>query len=279
MEDPDRRAAAGQLTVMLGIDDHAPELVEALQRRSATVVEALTALPYEDPLDAPSLLPGWTRLTIACHLRYGSHALLRMTSDALEGRPTAYYPEGRANQRPATLAPAPGESPRQVLADLAEAEAALVARWQDLAPADWRTEVREPGDNPDLGTVSLGVLAMSALTEREVHGGDLDLGLPDWSATFVDRVLPARLEWLASRRTNHRPFDDSVRTDWLLVADDRDLSHRVVTDEAKGLEATTTIRGSARDLLALLLGRPVRAPLVGSRPSAVDEFQRAFPGP
>ena len=262
---------------MLGIDDHADELVEQLRLRSAEVVGALSTCSDAD-LRRPSALPGWSRLTIACHLRYGARALHRMTHDALEGRPTAYYPDGRDRQRPSTLEPASDESSHDVVVGLADADRQLLAAWTGLSPAVWRTVVREPDDNPDLGEVSLGVLAMSALTEREVHGTDLDLGLSDWSDAFVRRVLPARLAWLATRRTNHREFDDSVRTNWRVVADDADLVHRIQIDAAEASDETT-IRGSSRDLLALLLGRPRLRSLAGSCPGAIDDFERAFPGP
>lgn len=59
-------------------------------------------LPQLDDLalEAPSQLSGWSRLTILCHLRYGTQALRRMTIDALAGRETSYYPLGREHQRP-----------------------------------------------------------------------------------------------------------------------------------------------------------------------------------
>ena len=268
---------------MLGIEAHAAELVRALDRRSGAVVAALSAAS-DDSLRGDSLLPGWSRLTIACHLRYGAGALRTMTEDAIAGRAASYYPLGRARQRPSTLEPADGEAPGDVIRDLAGADAELVACWRELAPATWHLEVLEPPGNVDLGPVTLGVLAMSALTEREVHGTDLDLGLPDWSAEFVARVLPARLAWLATRRTNHRAFDRSIRTSWLLVATDADLRHRIDLDDTADADddvddVTTTIEGSSRDLLALLLGRPRLAPLGESRPGAVADFERAFPGP
>ena len=71
----------------------------------------------EAGLEGPSELPGWTRPTIICHLRYGTHALRRMTLDAMAGRDTSYYPQGRARQRPTTLLPAPHERPTDVLDD------------------------------------------------------------------------------------------------------------------------------------------------------------------
>ena len=88
---------------------------------------------------APSALPEWSRLTIACHLRYGAEALARMTHDALAGRTTAYYPGGRDEQRPGTLVPRRGEAPVDVVQSLADA--GLVRRIPD--PTDGRRVVIE----------------------------------------------------------------------------------------------------------------------------------------
>lgn len=270
---------------MIGIDRHGDELFAAWRARSREILDAL-----EDPdgarLHGRSALPDWDRLTIVCHLRYGAHALNRMTIDALEGRATSYYPRGRARQRPSTLQPRAGERADDVIADLGRARSALVDCWSSLESSDWYTPVVEPRDNPDLGAVTVGVLAMAALTEHEVHGSDLDLGLSDWSATFVTRVLPARLEWLAFRRTNHRSFDRDVSRRWLLVPEDGDAwlvtaaeDHVSAEPADRSTPADAVISGPSRDLLAMLLGRPLSSGLAGDPDDAVDTFQRAFPGP
>ena len=241
----------------------------------------------DDALLAPSELPGWSRLTVVCHLRYGANAVLRMTRDALAGRETAYYPEGRDQQRPRTLEPRAGERPRDVLRDWANVSARLDDAWSSLDEGDWAAEVREPADNPDLGTVPLARLALARLTEVDVHGTDLGIGFADWSETLVDIGLPTRLRWLSSRRTNHRDFDRSLRGTWLLAADnglrwgvtvDGDRVESAPADENPAPRAV--IAGSARDLLALLLGRRTREPLEFAGDVEFGHaFTRAFPGP
>src|SRR5688572_3617156 len=99
-----------------------------LKARTAVLVDALRGTD----LLAPSELAGWSRLTIACHLRYGAEAMHRMTVETLAGQTTAYYPKGRATQRPGTLEPRPGESPMDVVESLAEASAALDEAWAAL---------------------------------------------------------------------------------------------------------------------------------------------------
>ena len=74
-------------------------LKAAISRRSGHIVDALYECD-DDALHRGSELPDWSRLTIGCHLRYGAAALARMTQASLADEPAAYYPEGRAQQRP-----------------------------------------------------------------------------------------------------------------------------------------------------------------------------------
>lgn len=262
------------------------ELVAAVRRRTGELVAALGTLD-EDGLRAPSALPGWSRLTIACHLRYGAEAFGRMTAAALEDRPVSYYPGGRAATRPATLEPGPGEEPADVVASLAEHSAALDAAWRRLSDERWEAVVREPDDQPDLGPLPLARMPLLRLTEVEVHGSDLELRLGDWSEVFVRAALPFRLDWLNRRRTNHRAVDASVTGSWLLTAPDGPTWRVAVEDGgvasvpvAAGATADAVVEAPARDLLALLLGRPLRTPpRYGGDVELGRAFARAFPGP
>ena len=260
--------------------------VELAGSRTGSVVDALCQLGEADLL-TPSELPGWSRLTIACHLRYGAETLLRMTRLAIAGEPVAYYPEGRASQRPRTLHPRPGERPTEVIESLASLSDHLRRDWLSLGDGQWRASVTEPEGNPDLGTVPLETLLMLRLTEVEVHGSDLGLGLDDWDEAFVRCVLPVRLDWLNSRRANHRAFDAELEGSWLLVASDGP-SYRVSVSgplvesrpAARTGKATAVIEGASRDVLALLLGRPTRAPLTTTGDGDFARlFADAFPGP
>ena len=261
-------------------------VVSAVDRRTAEVVGALGGLDAA-ALASGSLLPDWSLLTIACHLRYGADALARMTADALEGRPTSYYPAGRAAGRPATLASEPGESGESVVRSLADHSAALGALWSGRTDGEWAREVHEPPDNTDLGPVELGRLPLLRLTEVEVHGSDLGLGLRDWSDVFVRAALPMRIAWLNARRANHRAFDAEVEGSWLLAASDGPAYVVAVRGPAvragpaeSSASATATIDGTSRDLLALLLGRPPRRELrLRGDHGFGERFTDAFPGP
>ncbi len=194
-------------------------VASAVAVRQSEVAQALATLDDHKIREA-SRLPGWDRLTIACHLRYGGIATERMTSDALAGRQTAFYPDGRSLQRAATLRPDEGESSNDVVSSLAHGCERLDLLWAGIDDDRWSTEIQEPPDNSDLGPITLWTLALLRLTEVEVHGHDLDLDLSPWSATFVGAALPTRLLRLPSRRSNHRVIDGSIDGSWALAAAD-----------------------------------------------------------
>lgn len=273
-----------RLTVVSGAD--LPELLEAVAVRTRQVLGALSACSEVELLGASSL-PGWDRLTIACHLRYGARALNSMTLDTLADRPASYYPDGRLGQRERTLHPAAGETLGDVVESLSQSSSALEAAWRRLGSSDWQRQLREPDDNPDLGVLPLVRLPLLRLTEVEVHGTDLDLGLPDWSHVFVDAALPFRIRWLKIRRTNHRAFNDAFNGSWLLAATDGPsyivsvAGENVETRPADEHEACdATIAASSRDLLAMLLGRPMlQKPRYTGDQDFGQAFTNAFPGP
>jgi uncharacterized protein (TIGR03083 family) len=264
----------------------AGELARAAAERTAHLISMLADLDDATLLQRGAL-PDWSRLTIVCHLRYGAHALRRMTVDALAGRETSYYPDTRARQRESTLRPAPGERPTEILDDWQSTAADLDNIWSSLQHTQWGIEVTEPADNRDLGTIPLGRLALARLTEVDVHGTDLDIDFPDWSRVLVEVGLPTRLAWLASRRTNHRQFDESISGTWLLQATDGpswliavEDDHVVSRPAASNDHSDATIQGSSRDLLALLLGRPAHEAFYFSGDvELARSFKRAFPGP
>lgn len=221
---------------------------DVLEQVRASTRAVCDALDGADLL-APSLLPGWSRLTIACHLRYGAEAIRQMTLDALAGRPAAYYPGGRATQRPGTLEPRPGQTAADVVTSLRDASAELDEVWSMVD--DWSIVVREPDDNVDIGSQPLGYLPLVRLTEVEVHGTDLDVGLPNWSELLIREALSMRLDRVA-RRTPLAPGAWSLNG--FMVGDG---------SEPEVIEA------SDRDLFALTLGRVHLS----------DSFAAAYPGP
>jgi uncharacterized protein (TIGR03083 family) len=263
-----------------------PVLVAAVRDRGVQIVEALSSLDAE-ALGSASRLPRWSRLTIACHLRFGAQTLGRMTKATLLGEPAAYYPEGRSQQRSRTLDPYDGEGPLDVVASLRHHSDELHRLWSSLGVDAWSRQIIEPENNPDLGSISLAFLPLLRLTELEIHGSDLGVGLPDWSQSFVRAALPARLSSLNVRRSNHRAVDTGLQGAWLLVATDGP-TFRIDVKGAdvesvpadSGEPARAVIEATSRDLLALLLGRPfVTPPRITGDIAFGEAFSSAFPGP
>lgn len=237
-------------------------------------------------MTGPSMLPGWSRPTIVCHLRYGARACNRMTNDALSGRATSFYPQGRSIERPGTLLPDAEETVAHVVASLGEESSRLAETWAALTSSEWSTVIEEPPGSHDLGRTTISQLALMRLTEVEVHGSDLGVGLDDWSDVFVRNALPTRIEWLATRRSNHRAIDSTVQGSWLFVSEIGRWRIEVTGSEVSSGPADPSdtadceMRASARDLLAILLGRPTNGPIsIRGDPDLGRAFGRAFPGP
>ncbi len=263
---------------------NAAGVVAAVAERHAEIGDLLAHTPASD-LSAPSLLPGWSRLTIACHLRFGAEANQSMTCATLNGEDAQYYPDGRAQQRPSTLRPR-NEQPSEVVDSLRLEQANLDSLWRRLDPDQWELAIREPADNADLGPITLGMLALLRLTEVEVHGQDLDIGCRPWSEVFVDTGLPMRVRWLATRRSNHAATDESIHGRWVLRPTNGTpfaitaAKDGVVISEGPEADGDAEISGSKRDLLAFLLGRvEVSALSVSGDRQLAESFTEAFPAP
>ena len=170
---------------------------------------------------------------------------------------------------------------------LVDLSRALQQTWESLTERDWEVMVDEPEDNPDLGPLGLGRLPLLRLTEVEVHGSDLDLGLGG-----LERVLRARGPsvpvWTGSISGGPAGCPaDRIDGSWLLVATDGPVHLVTVRGEsvssvpaAADAAATAVIEGTSRDILSLLLGRPTVEPLAITGDQAFGRtFTMALPGP
>lgn len=255
------------------------DVLHMVQERSGQICAAAEHAGGND-LHAPTELPGWDRLTLLCHLRYGAHTTRQMISATIESRPSAYYPGGRGLQREHTLQPERGESPHHVLPALREECEALHAVCLGLGEEAWQRRVIEPEPGAGLGPVTLAELMLLRLTEVQVHGGDLGLGLSPWSPAFGPAVLAQRASRLvlassASLRGRLR----------LLPVDAGDLLIAVrgaeVTVETHGAnEADASLSATANDLVAVLMGRsPSTSPEVQGDQTLAADFIAAVVGP
>ena len=250
----------------------------AISARTDQLCDRLCELDVDD-LEQPSLLPGWTVLTIACHLRYGSQALRQITSATLEGEPSAYYPGGRDVQRPFTLQPALGEPRGHVIDSLRHESDELRALWVQLADTDWdRTMTPHPGDDDSLGAMSLRDLALLRLVEVMVHGSDAGLGLAPWPLTFGRWLLPLRVR--RARVVHEAGFDAVVEFD---ATDAESHRSRFANGSATGpadRSPDLVVRAVANDLVALLLGRqPLGAVTMDGDAEVMVRFRDGLTGP
>ena len=136
-------------------------------------------------LDAPSLLPGWTRRHVVAHVGYNARALTRLVSWARTGVETPMYdsPEQRAAEieRGATL---PGRALRSLFE---HSEAHLDVEWRDLPGDRWDEQVRTAQGR----LVPARETAWMRTREVWVHAVDLANGAAsgDFPAELLDELL------------------------------------------------------------------------------------------
>lgn len=166
-----------------------PDLAADLDQVRAATGRLLDLVGRTPDLDAPSLLPGWTRAHLVAHVAGNARSHVRMLSGLEQ------YDGGSAARAEAIgrLAGDPAAAVEALSASAVELE-------QAWATADWSAPVRtlDEGDRAAAG------LVWARWREVEVHAVDLAAGYAptDWSAPFLDRLLE---ELLA--RTDLPPLD------------------------------------------------------------------------
>jgi maleylpyruvate isomerase len=142
-------------------------------------------------LDAPSLLPGWSRRHLVAHVGYNARALTRLIEWARTGVETPMYasPEHRQAEidRGATLPP-------QALRSLfAHTAVHLDMEWRELSGPSWNAQVRTAQGR----LVGAHETAWMRVREVWMHGIDLDNGgsthdfPPDLSEELLNDVIQA----------------------------------------------------------------------------------------
>lgn len=152
------------------------QVLKLIEERSRELCDVVAALD-QAMLDRPARAPGWSRLNVLCHLRYGAVASHQITDATLAGRAASFYPGGRDLQRPYTLEPALGEPPLHVVPSLRDECAGLLGTWRGLAAPSWELPVAGDEDDPTGACNTLRDLAVLRLVELMRHGDDLDLDL------------------------------------------------------------------------------------------------------
>lgn len=278
---------SGGVRAVLPVDplpDQTPGLLDQVERSTARFSASVSELDAAE-LEAPSLLAGWSRRTIAAHLAFVATAYQRMTVDVLAGRHAKTYPGGGA-ERERSLRSLDHLLPAEVCERLRRASADLLAQWRGIDRLGWGRSLNgEP-----VGQMALSRLIALRSTELEVHHVDLGTGytIGSWPADFVATCLPLRIAWLGSHHRSRPDADLGIHGRWLLRATDLgqawqvEASGRTARCEAAAPDerADAVLAAPAADLFAFLLGREPSQPLelTGDEEFAVA-FKRAFPGP
>ncbi len=251
----------------------APAAVQLLKRANGHLLDQLEGLTHES-VQAPSLLPTWSRANLITHLAYVGRALVRMTDEALENGKASTYPGGpkeraesikRGNHLPTDL----------LKKELTVAVEELDRMWSGLGVADWDSSFTLNNTHD----VKLSRLLMLRWNEVEVHTSDFGFDGPgfDVSDEFISTALPLRISWLVQHHRSREDADHSVKGIWNLRAS---TSRSAWTIKTSNPAEECTIEGTDHDVLGFLLGRvPVSHMSTTGSVGLAHRFKLAFPGP
>lgn len=206
---------------------------------------ALQRLATAD-IDAPSLLPGWTRRRIVIHMAASAHVFMRMLDQATPCRRGCAAGPCHANdfEIEAELIGTPAP---QLLRRSAETREALNLALLGVANYTWPMRVSE-GEFHD---VAVSTVPWMRARECFVHSLDLNVGLTldDLPEAVVDRLL-ADVIGTWSRRGQAANFR-------LRFSDRADLTPlRIATGDAEEFaQEPVEVAGTAAELVTYLIGR------------------------
>lgn len=168
----------------------------------------LTSLDIADHESGdPSRLPGWTIGHVLGHLALNAQAMVNRIEAATRGECIEQYPGG-VQGRSAGIAAAATKTLDQHREDVRFSAARLDETFANLDEETWGRPVRTVG-GPEH---SVALLPFRRWREVEAHHVDLRIGFEpsDWSAEFIDRLLPRLLAGLPKRT------DPNQLSAWLL---------------------------------------------------------------
>ncbi|MDQ1177712.1 maleylpyruvate isomerase family mycothiol-dependent enzyme [Microbacterium sp. SORGH_AS_0421] len=219
--------------------DAAPHAHLDLARRgTAYFARRLMQLDDAD-LDAPSLLPGWTRRHLVAHVGYNARAVARLVEWARTGVENRMYASDTQRWDEIVLG---ATLPTRALRHLVDHAAVhLDVEWRDLTDAQWDAEVVTAQGR----TVPARETAWMRAKEVWVHAVDLDNGgsFLDFPPEMVDGIVADVL-----RVWTRRSEPGAV----VLRATDRDAA------PGEYGEGGPVVEGAAADLARWLAGRGAR---------------------
>ena len=189
----------------------------------------------DSELDAPSLVPGWSRRHVIAQVGYQARALTRLTSWAATGIPTPMY--GNDDQRRDEIENGATLPSRALRGLFRHAAVHLDVEWRDLTGEAWDAAVA----GPDGGAMSARCTPWMRAREVWLRAVDLDSG-----GSFLD--FPPALVDLLIKEMSERRHDLNL----VLAATDR---HEAVELGDAGDER---VSGRAPDIARWLTGRGTR---------------------
>jgi maleylpyruvate isomerase len=175
------------------------ELDAAMQR----LIDEARIMTSPD-LQAPSLLPGWTRAHVLSHLARGADAMRTLLAGARAGQDRPAYASPQARDADIDR----GAAAEDLVDDLVASAMALRTVARQLPDTAWRYQVQMP----DSHRIQASQLLAWRLAEVELHHCDLGIGYghDQWSAVFAAMELD---EPMRSQRTERLSYiqPESVR--------------------------------------------------------------------
>ena len=225
-----------------------PRLLEGLllaRRGQAYFSRKLNEL-RNDELDAPSLVPGWTRRHVVAHVGLNARALTRLTEWAATGVETPMYASREERDEEIELG---ATLPARALRNLsAHAAVHLNVEWRDLDEDAWRAEVRTAQGR----IVPASETVWMRTREVWVHAVDLDNGgdFRHFPPELVDRLLEDVVRLWRSRH------DDGAAPLPVLEPSDREVGTGPGgTEDHPADRSPVRVRGRAADLVRWATGR------------------------
>ena len=155
------------------------QLNDQIDQATQRLLDA-TRVITEPDLQAPSLLPGWTRAHVVAHLARGADAMRNLLIGARSGQHRPAYVNAEARQ--AGIEQGARMRAKELMADLADSAMAFRTIVMQLPEDAWQVPVQILDSAP----FPAAQLLTRRLVEVELHHCDLGAGYSpaDWPASF-----------------------------------------------------------------------------------------------
>ncbi|WP_020575310.1 maleylpyruvate isomerase family mycothiol-dependent enzyme [Actinopolymorpha alba] len=232
---------------------HPASVACSIQAATSQLMETAESL-NEREVQAPSLLPGWTRAHVLTHVARNADGGRRLLVWARTGVETSEYPSMQA--RAAEIEAGAVRSLAELVADVRDSADKFAEEYARMSPQAWQSTVRWTGGH--LGPALQG--AEGRLFEVLIHHVDLDAGYrpTDWPHAFTTQALADISAYMSTRADA-----PAVR----LHAEDTQASYSIGDGQA-GIP----IHGTQAALLAWLLGRSAGDDLVAPTKCSIPKM-------